>query len=269
MESSRGRGSVKSGGDPFGSAVLHHSEGRRDGSCTIERDDGFTTTEDLDPYFEGEELWTPQEIEALGKAKIPVLDMGCGPGRHLIDLQRRGFAVGLDISTTVLEVCRKRGGRLLVLGRITRLPFKGRSFATALMMGNGLGLAGGVETTLKGLGEVHRILRDSGLIIAHTSDPLDPESGIHEEYRLQNISRGKPPGLLRIRVAYGGVTGQWFNLMLMPKADAVSILERSGFAVQRALRWDSSIIFVARKSSPSERGPRHLLRRLAGLIAGS
>lgn len=194
----------------------------------------------------------------------PILDVGCGPGRHLIGLQKRGTVVGLDISANVLDVCRKRGGRLLILGSLARLPFKDGTFGTALMMSNGLGLTGDVEMTQRGLGEVHRSLEDQGLVVAHTSDPLDPESGVHEEYRSSNLSRGRPPGLLRIRVVYGGITGRWFELMLMPRSEAVSILKGSGFTLARSIEWDSSVILTARKT-PHRKGNR-LLGRLTRLI---
>ncbi len=62
------------------------------------------------------------------------LDIGCGEGYYTIPLARRaGYAVGLDLSRSVLRVLQTLqdfpAGRLaLVQGDIERLPFPDRSF---------------------------------------------------------------------------------------------------------------------------------------------
>ena len=48
-------------------------------------------------------------VEAAQSAGSPVLEVGCGPGRVLIPTARAGVeTVGLDLSTHMLAVCRKR-----------------------------------------------------------------------------------------------------------------------------------------------------------------
>lgn len=54
---------------------------------------------------------TDREVEALAQLLPPVpariLDVGCGPGRHVVGLARRGYAVvGVDTSTEFLESAR-------------------------------------------------------------------------------------------------------------------------------------------------------------------
>lgn len=57
---------------------------------------------------------TTQEIDYLVEAlrldsSMSILDVGCGPGRHVLELARRGFRVtGIDVSTTFIEIGRKR-----------------------------------------------------------------------------------------------------------------------------------------------------------------
>jgi len=57
---------------------------------------------------------TTQEIDYLIEAlrldsSMSILDVGCGPGRHVLEFARRGFQVtGIDVSTTFIDIGRKR-----------------------------------------------------------------------------------------------------------------------------------------------------------------
>ena len=212
----------------------------------IEREDGFRSVEPLEPYFETEESWTEEEVDALSTAGMMVLDIGCGPGRHVLGLQRRGhFVVGLDISSMVLGVCRERGGEWLVLGSSSRLPFRPGVFDTVLLMSNGLGLSGGTAETLGMLEDVRRTMRRGGTLMAHTTDPADEESGVDEEYRLENVVNDRPLGLLRIRVRYGDQVGPWFFLMLLTPREVQSHLSLAGFGPKRSIPWGASRLYLS------------------------
>jgi SAM-dependent methyltransferase len=224
--------------DPFGRAVLDFHRGKQERPCMTERDDGYVWREPMLPYFVREQGWTEKEREILYSARPRALDIGCGPGRHLLDLQDRLFAVGLDVSEPVLRVCKERGGRNLVLGSARRLPFKEGAFGTVLLMSNGLGILGGIDITVEMLREARRALSDlDGNLIAHTTDPLAEESGVGEDYISKNESEGRPPGLLRIRLRYGDVVGPWFSLMLLTPEEVEDVLDRSGFEVVREVEW--------------------------------
>ncbi len=254
--------------DPFGSAIEDYQRGLRGFPCIIERDDGFLTQEDIEPYFGDADDWAIEELEALGGLVSPVLDVGCGPGRHLIPLQDQRMVVGLDTSRSVLRVCRERGGRNLVLGRSTRLPFKRARFGSVLMMSNGLGLSGGLRATLAALSDIRRVLSSGGRLVAHTSDPTDPETGIHDDYRFRNIEQGRDSGLVRVRMVYREAVGSWFELMLMTQRQAVSILGLAGFEPVKRVPWGSSDIYISVPGARLRGGPRHLFRQVAGLLRG-
>lgn len=49
------------------------------------------------------------EAKDPGRMGWRLLDFGCGTGRNLLELEKRGIACGLDASAVALEFCRKRG----------------------------------------------------------------------------------------------------------------------------------------------------------------
>jgi SAM-dependent methyltransferase len=64
----------------------------------------------------GRWLGTPDATEetVLGRAVGPVLDIGCGVGRHVVALRRRGVrAVGVEISPVATAIARERGAEVI------------------------------------------------------------------------------------------------------------------------------------------------------------
>jgi len=83
-------------GDLWGEACLDYWR-TGGGDYDIRRDDGYVDTDALRTYFRKE--LNEGELKALAHVRGRVLDVGCGPGQHLLWLQERGFQVtGIDIS---------------------------------------------------------------------------------------------------------------------------------------------------------------------------
>jgi ubiquinone/menaquinone biosynthesis C-methylase UbiE len=53
-----------------------------------------------------------------------ILDVGCGAGKNMEELRPVGRVVGADISKEAVDFCKKRGLKNVVVGDITKLPFK-------------------------------------------------------------------------------------------------------------------------------------------------
>jgi len=106
------------------------------------------------------------EQRALDHAVGPALDVGCGPGRHLVALaERRVFALGLDISSAFLDIARGRGVNVLQRSVFDRVPGP-RRWRSALLFDGNIGIGGDPVALLRRIGD---LLRDDGRVIVETT----------------------------------------------------------------------------------------------------
>lgn len=96
----------------------------------------------------------------LKKPNAIILDIGCGTGKNMKELQKFGDVYGLDSSTEALSFCRKRGLKNVKLGKAENMPFKSNSFDLITLLDV-------LEHTNdnRTLREMHRVLRKDGLLI--------------------------------------------------------------------------------------------------------
>jgi len=96
----------------------------------------------------------------------PILDLGCGDGRHLQWLAATGLpVVGLDLSSHLLARAAERlsTGRVpLLRGDMQSLPLVGNSFGTVLSLFTAFGYFGAPAQNSRPVAEVARVLRPGG-----------------------------------------------------------------------------------------------------------
>ena len=188
--------------DPFGKALITYLDG---GTAVheIERDDGRTETSETVWYFTPYEKWSKVEKEVAGHAQGKVLEVGCGGGRISKHLESLGHEViGIDISTLALEAARRYGASDCRLMDARDLNFPDDYFDTASLLGNGLGLGGDVDASRRLLSALSKAVRPGGLLLASSIDPTNTENPTHHAYHDMNRARGKPAGLVRLRVNF-------------------------------------------------------------------
>lgn len=218
----------------FAQAMLDHWLGKR-ARFEFERDDGRRGASDLAGYFADAREWLRIEREALAHARGRVLDVGCGPGRHALYLQRRGLeVVGIDPSTTQCALARVRGVAQVYEGGVRRLPKGLGTFDTVLMMGNNLGLPGDLAGMRRFLRDLTKITRSRARLIGHTRVPgwWNEE---HFAYVKRNVLRGRPAGAIRLRARYKARTGDWFDLLLLTPEELARLAAATGWDLVRVI----------------------------------
>jgi SAM-dependent methyltransferase len=233
--------------DGFGMALLAHYRGEPS-DHVIERDDGHVDETDASYYFRSFEEWPEYEQQAIQESRGRVLDVGLGAGRHALWLQERGHeVVGIDVSPLALEVSRLRGVGDCRLMDVREMTFPDASFDAVLMLGANLGIMGDVDEIRGTLDELHRVTAEDGVILGSSRDPLHTDDPAHLAYHEMNRRRGKPPGLVRIRIGFGGRFGEWFHLLWMSQEELAEIIEPIGWAVSNVYSSGSDYIAVLGK----------------------
>ena len=104
----------------------------------------------------------------LERATGPVLDIGCGPGRHVLALSRRGMpAIGVDIAPAAVRHARDRGAAVILGSIFGPIPSPGR-WRTALLLDGNIGIGGRPVALLRRVGE---LLRDDGEVLCELEPP--------------------------------------------------------------------------------------------------
>ncbi len=106
------------------------------------------------------------EREGIATAGERVLDLACGPGRHVAELSRRGAnVIGLDLSRALLFAARRRGAGPLVRGDMRRLPFRAAAFDVVLNLFTSFGYFATDAEHEVVIREVARVLRPGGRFV--------------------------------------------------------------------------------------------------------
>ncbi|KAA0021500.1 class I SAM-dependent methyltransferase [Antrihabitans cavernicola] len=89
------------------------------------------------------------DFALIDRCDGPTVDLGCGPGRLVGELVRRGVAaLGVDVSAMAVAVTRQRGAPALQRDIFGRLPGTGR-WSFALLADGNVGIGGDPVRTLQ------------------------------------------------------------------------------------------------------------------------
>lgn len=158
-----------------------------------------------------------EDARVLALAEGPVLDVGCGPGRHVSWLSAAGIpALGIDVSARAVEQTRARGARA-VRQCIFEPMALGATWRTILLLDGNLGIGGDPSALL------HRcaaLLAPGGLVLAEVAPP------------------GTPSSLHEARLELDGHLGPWFAWATVAVDDIADLARPSGLAPSRV--WEDA-----------------------------
>jgi SAM-dependent methyltransferase len=155
---------------------------------------------------------TVQEVDFLVDALelrpgMRVLDAGCGPGRHALELARRGLAVvGVDTSPDFVELARAAAGDLPIEfheADVRALSYADEFDAVVCLCQGGFGLLGGDEGELDVVSRFAAALRPGGrlalsafssyFVVRHLEpgETFDADSGVNHEQAVVRDPEGR------------------------------------------------------------------------------
>jgi SAM-dependent methyltransferase len=193
------------------------------------RDDGYLDEQPAAMFVD--EGLGPYEAALLDRCRGDVLDAGCGAGRLALPLQRRGVrVVGLDVSPTLVDICRRLGMREVRLGSVWE--DLGGPWDTVLLGGNNIGLG----VTLAGAGRLLRhlaaALRPGGAVVVASVDVTRTTDPAHLAYHERNRTAGRPPGMVRLSLGYDDEQSEWFDWLHLSPAELRAVAAGAGLRVE-------------------------------------
>ena len=163
------------------------------------------------------------DLELLGGVGGPVLDVGCGPGRHLRALSARGVsALGVDLSPAAVALAQAGGGRAVVGDVFGELPGVG-SWQTALLLDGNVGIGGNPERLLA---RVRDLLAGGGIVLAEVEAP------------------GAAGGAQRARIETDEEASAWFPWGRLSASEVGAVAVAAGLSAERV--WTSAGRWFAR-----------------------
>lgn len=202
-------------GDAFGQALRDCYRNQLAEAPVHRRDDGVSweVTDLFEHYLVGPEEWSDEDIDALEALSEPMLDLGCGAGRHALYLQDRGDVLAVDRSPLAVRVASNRGVDRTIVGDMLQLPLRG-TFEGVLVAGGQLGVLGSIEGLRDVLERIARITTPGGTLVADQLDPSGIEDPDRRAYLEANEIRDGASAR-RFRVEYDGVVGPWIDLLML------------------------------------------------------
>jgi SAM-dependent methyltransferase len=151
-----------------------------------------------------------------------ILDIGCGTGTMVQQLERYGSVLGIDADHDAVRFCRERGVDNVQQASGDDLPFDEGSFDLV----TALDVLEHMEDDAAGLSEIHRVLRPGGTLVL-TVPAYRFLWGAQDEisHHYRRYTRGELTG----RLADAGFSVQrasYFNALLFPVIAAVRLARR-------------------------------------------
>ena len=179
--------------------------------------------EDRHWWYRGRRTVLDGVIDGLGLPPgARILDAGCGSGRNMVELARRGSVSGVELSGASVELARARGVGEVIAGSVLELPFADASFDLIVS----LDVIEHLEDDLAALREFRRTIAPGGALLITVPayqwlwSGHDEINYHHRRYTRRTLQRvAERAGWRQARTTY-------FNSLLLPVAILLRVLDR-------------------------------------------
>ncbi|RKX70329.1 MAG: hypothetical protein DRZ90_00050 [Spirochaetes bacterium] len=211
---------------------------------------------DFAPLMFDSERWGNAVGDVEGMIKLTgsvppekILDVGCGPGRHSLELGKKGFrATGIDINENYLETAEKlsRSGQLEIPPVFLNCDMRGinttESFNGAISFFQSLGYFENPDEDLKVCTEVYKALEKDGWFLVEMDGKETTAASFEERTWLERDGRTilleyeaeAAWSMLHNRWQFRDTDGSWheyeFSYRLYSAVELGELLEKAGFA---------------------------------------
>jgi SAM-dependent methyltransferase len=205
----------------YAEALADHAAGGA-GAAIMRLPDGSARPLEVSRWIGGADAVDERALRGLCG---PVLDVGCGPGRHLHALARRGvFGLGVDLCPDAVRLARVRGARAIVGSIFGDVPYAGQWRSAVLLDGN-IGIGGRPARLVE---RVASLLIPGGAILVELVGPATATTET----------------LVRIETA--SATSDWFAWAEVSSASIEQLARASGVEVgdvwRHRERWFARLI---------------------------
>ncbi|WP_123029515.1 methyltransferase domain-containing protein [Mycolicibacterium stellerae] len=178
--------------------------------CWVRHDDGEVRYLPVRRWLGGRHADGDFDRVVLTLCKGPTIDLGCGPGRLVTELVRRGVpALGVDQSETAVGIARRSGAPVLRRDVFEPLPGTGR-WQTVLLADGNVGLGG----------DPLRVLRRSAELLRR---------GGHCIVEFESVVTGIRTGWVRLESSR--TIGPWFRWASVGIDCAAELAEEAGLSL--------------------------------------
>jgi SAM-dependent methyltransferase len=234
--------------DVFGKVLVDQFQQSEPIYHFIERDDGLIEEYPTKIYFSEKKDWQEPEQKLIAEVQPPILDIGCGVGRHTLYLQQKGMDTnGIDISKGAISVCKKRGCskvyQISIFDILNHKELLTEKYHTFLLLGNNFGIGGTPDRTRNLLKLLHKISTSEAKIIASYRDASATSKPYNLAYHQRNKELFNPIGQVLIRIRYLNHISPWFYLYFPTNAEFMELITETNWKLTKDL-IDGSLHYV-------------------------
>jgi SAM-dependent methyltransferase len=179
--------------------------------------------EDRHWWYRGRREVIARTIDALRlPARARILDAGCGSGRNMVELARRGTVTGVELSAASIDLARARHAGEVVSGSVLEMPFASDSFDLSVC----LDVVEHLEDDFAALRELRRVVVPGGSLLVTVPAYQWLWSGHDEVNHHQRRYTGRSLRRVAEQAGWRQVRSTHFNSLLLPVAVLLRVLDR-------------------------------------------